>query len=282
MIELDPHLQRHLPKENTFDWLLNCQGKVHRSVKHRRTVELEIGQRRYFIKIHRSCGWWEVLKDWFQGRAPITSARSEWEALERLHALGIPTVQEVGKGERGRPPARLESFVITEALEGMITLEALTVGWGGLRGSRQKLLKRALLRGIADIARRLHSAGINHRDFYLCHFLVKDRCWCDWRPGDPLGLLLIDLHRAQQRERVPTRWRVKDLGGLLFSALDCGLTQRDLLRFVQRYRQKPWREVLAREAHLWRRVANNAARLYRGFHGRPPPLPLRLNRLARH
>jgi len=275
VIELSAHLERHLPADAAFDWLLNCPGKVHREVKHRRTVEFEIGGRRFFVKAHRGCGWGEVLKDWLRGRAPIVSARSEWEAIEQAHALGIQTLTVAGKGERGTPPARVESFVITEAIEGMITLEDLTRTWGGLHGRRRALLKRALLAKVADIARRLHQAGLNHRDFYLCHVLVRDRDWLRWQPSspteDPLDLMLIDLHRAQRRDRVPPRWLLKDLAALLFSALDCGLTKRDLFRFLQEYRRRPWREVLAAEGAFWRRVLRRAERLYAGFHGRPPP-----------
>jgi len=270
VLELNAHLQQHLPKENTFDWVLNCE--VHRHIKHRRTVEVEIGGRRYFIKAHRACGWREVFKDWLQLRPPIVSARTEWEAIERVQRLGIPTATVAGKGERGRAPAHVESFLITEALEGMIHLEDLTRDWGGLTGPRQKLLKRALLERIASMARTLHEAGLNHRDFYLGHFLIKSRPWPDWQPGESLELFLIDLHRVQIRERVPSRWLVKDLGGLFYSALNCGLTWRDVFRFIEHYRCRPWRESLTADARLWRRVWRNAAGLYWQVHGRPPPL----------
>jgi heptose I phosphotransferase len=212
-----------------------------------------------------------VWKDWLQLRPPIVSARTEWEAIERVQRLGIATTTVAGKGERGRAPARLESFLITEALDDMIHLEDLTRDWGGLTGWRQKLLKRALLERLARIARALHEAGMNHRDFYLCHFLVRNRRWTGWQPGDPLELFLIDLHRVQMRDRLPSRWRVKDIGGLLFSALDCGLTRRDLLRFIQIYRGRPWRESLVAEAGLWWRVSRNARQLYLEHHGKEPP-----------
>ncbi|MST95428.1 MAG: hypothetical protein EXS33_09225 [Pedosphaera sp.] len=46
-----------------------------------------------------------------------------------------------------------------------------------MAGANQILLKRALLEKIAALARTLHEGGVNHRDFYLCHFLVKNRDW---------------------------------------------------------------------------------------------------------
>ncbi len=274
MLELHDHLRARLPNENTFDWLMNVQGKVHREVKNRRTVEFELGGERFFIKAHRGVGWVEVWKNRLYGRAPIVSAEPEWRAIAELTAVGIATPEVVGKGLRGNAPANLESFVLMRALQGMISLEDLTRDWGGLAGIKRVLLKRALLKEVAGIARMMHGAGLNHRDFYLCHFLVRNRDWSTWTPADDLKLVLIDLHRVQRRESVPERWLVKDLGGLLFSALDAGLTQRDLLRFVAGYREQAWREVLKNEREFWKKVVRNAVRLYRPFHRREPPLKL--------
>lgn len=270
-MELSPPLREHAPREGTFDWLLNLDGKVYRHVKHRRTLEFTAGGRRYFIKIHRGCGWGEIFKDLLSARLPIVSARSEWEAIERLRRIGIATMNVAGRGERGANPAERESFVITEALENMVSLEDLTKDWGGLAGKARERLKRALLERIAALAKIMHRHGLNHRDFYLCHFLVADRAWQRWRPADDLELHLIDLHRMQSRRQVPRRWRVKDLASLLHSSLDAGLTRRDLLRFVRIYEGKPWGRLDAASKRLWRRIWRHAHWLYRGFHKREPP-----------
>ena len=270
VLELDEHLRAQVPKENTFDWLMNVEGKVHRAVKNRRTVEFELGGKRYFIKAHRGAGWREVLKNYLYGRAPIVSAEPEWRAIDALRAAGIATPEVVGKGLRGNGPANLESFVVMRALDGMISLEDLAKDWRGATGRTRVLLKRALIQRIAEIARAMHGAGLNHRDFYICHFLTRDRDWTKWAPKDESKLVLIDLHRVQRRECVPERWLVKDLGGLLFSAFDAGITKRDLLQFMAAYRQKPLREILVREESFWRKVWDNAVRLYRSIHHREP------------
>jgi heptose I phosphotransferase len=278
VLELDKHLRAHVPKENSFDWLMNVEGKVHRAVKNRRTVEFELGGQRYFIKAHRGVGWREVLKNLLYGRAPIVSAEPEWRAIEQLRAAGVATPEVVGMGLRGSAPASLESFVAMRALEGMISLEDLTRNWRGVSGRNRVLLKRILIQRIADIAQRMHEAGLNHRDFYLCHFLVRDRDWMKWTPNDPLDLVLIDLHRVQRREFVPERWLWKDLGGLFFSAMDAGLTRRDLMRFIAAYRQEPWREVLKRESAFWIKVRDNALKLYGTIHRREPPPEIGVSR----
>src|SRR5205085_5006213 len=139
MLELDEHLRVHVPRENAFDWLMNVEGKVHRAVKNRRTVEFELGGKRYFVKAHRGVGWREVLKNWLYGRAPIVSAEPEWEAIEALRAAGVTTPSVAGKGLRGRAPARLESFIVMLALEGMISLEDLAKDWRSARGRTRVL-----------------------------------------------------------------------------------------------------------------------------------------------
>jgi hypothetical protein len=93
----------------------------------------------------------------------------------------------------------------------------------------------------------MHRAGVNHRDCYICHFLLHTD-----KPvtADDFKLSVIDLHRAQTRAKITRRWRDKDLAALYFSALDIGLTRRDKLRFLKGYFQQPLRQILAEEAAL--------------------------------
>jgi heptose I phosphotransferase len=86
--------------------------------------------------------------------------------------------------------------------------------------------KRTLIGRLAQLARRLHDAGLNHRDFYLNHFFLG--------PDDILYLL--DLQRVQRRDRVPRRLLLKDLAQLNYSAqVYGGFTRSDRLRFLRRY-----------------------------------------------
>ena len=83
-------------------------------------------------------------------------------------------------------------------------------------------------------------------------------------PAELPRLYLMDLHRAQLRHRVPLRWLVKDLSGLLysgmFSAHDLPLTLRDYLRLVEAYCGTPWRQCLRQRRRLWERVLRRALR----------------------
>lgn len=231
-------------------------GEVFRQRDGRRTFRCEIGGRGYFVKIHHGIGWGEIVKNLLVGRAPILGAGNEWQAIHRLTAIGIDTMQAVAFGQRGWNPARRHSFLITEELAPTISLEDFCREWA--HQPPPAALKHALIRRVADMAGRMHRAGVNHRDFYLCHFLLH----LEPQPtAQNLKLSLIDLHRAQSRTQVPRRWRDKDLAGLYFSALGIGLTQRDFLRFLRVYFARPLRAILREEAPLLRHLAQEGRRL---------------------
>lgn len=251
---LSEDLRARLGGRVSFDDFLHIEGETYREVANRRTVRFERGGRAYFIKVHLGVGWPEIFKNLLSLRLPILGAANEWGAIRRLGELGVRTPRAVAYGERGRNPASRESFIVTEDIGPAISLEDLCATWPASPPSPR--FKWQLIEEVAAIARRMHEHGINHRDFYLCHFQ---------RPiteeTDP-GLILMDLHRAQIREKTPRRWVIKDIGGLYFSAMDIGLTRRDLYRFMRAYRQAPLKETLRNERVFWREVAHRAQRLY--------------------
>jgi heptose I phosphotransferase len=272
LLSLDPQFAALLPEqERSFDALLALSGTVVRSREGRTTIRFSRAGHEFFIKQHRGVGWAEITKNLTSLRLPALSARSEWEAIARVQAAGIATPRVVGRGLRGCNPARLQSFLITEALNDTLTLAELTDSWRG--DLPDPALKRALIREVAQIARRMHQAGIAHRDFYLVHFRRA-------RTGGPLHLM--DLHRAKLSRPLRRRWIVKDLGGLLSSAGSLALTRRDLYRFMTVYCSKPLRQTLREDATLWADVARNATALrLRGRHPLVGALLLRWRPFAR-
>ena len=255
-VVLGPYLRARLAGRDRFDEFMAISGEVFKDKPGRRTIRFARGGKRYFIKIHRGVGWKEILKNLTQLRLPVVSAENERRAIERLHELGVPTMTIAGYGRRGWNPARLESFLVTEDLGDTRNLEDLSRDWR--ESPPAPRAKRALIDAVAATARRLHESGVNHRDFYLCHLRVDPRQAVE-RPK----IFVMDLHRAQLRAATPRRWVVKDVGSLYFSALDIGLTRRDLLRFVKAYRGKPLRETLRAERPFWAAVERRARRLYR-------------------
>ncbi len=232
------------------------RGEVFRELEGRRTLRTVIDGRAYFVKIHRGVGWREILKNLLALRLPVLGARNEWRAIARLQQLGVATMHVAGYGERGCNPARRHSFIITDELAPTISLEDCCSSWPVQ--PPDPVFKRALIRRVAQMTRSMHEGGMNHRDLYLCHFLLHT----DPAPiPTSLQLSLIDLHRSQVRRATPRRWRDKDLAALYFSALDIGLTRRDLLRFLREYFPVPLRLTLRSRARALRRLEAEAQRL---------------------
>ncbi|VVN70316.1 lipopolysaccharide core heptose(I) kinase RfaP [Pseudomonas fluorescens] len=232
-------------------------GQVYRELEARRTLRTEVAGRGYFVKIHRGIGWGEIFKNLLTAKLPVLGAGQEWQALERLHEAGVPTMTAVAYGERGSNPADQHSFIVTEELAPTVSLEDFSIDW--LKQPPEPRLKRALIAEVARMTGMMHRAGVNHRDCYICHFLLHTD-----KPvtADDLKLSVIDLHRAQTRPAITRRWRNKDLAALYFSALDIGLTPRDKLRFLKGYFQQPLRQILRDEAPLLARLEGKANKLY--------------------
>lgn len=251
---LDEPFRSLWASQDAFACVETLQGKVLRALEGRRTFRTEIGGRGYFVKIHHGVGWQEIFKNLLAGRLPILGAANEWHAVQRLAIHGVDTMHAVAFGSRGSNPARRHSFLITEELAPTISLEDFCRDWTAVTPGLT--LKRRLIERVATMTRRMHAGGVNHRDLYICHFLLH-------LPVDPDNpkLSLIDLHRAQLRQKTPRRWRDKDLAALHFSSLDIGLTRRDRLRFLRAYFGRPLSDILVEEAPLLAHLESEAARL---------------------
>ncbi len=247
--------------------MARLEGETYRALEGRRTLRFELAGRAYFAKIHRGIGWREVAKNLLRLRLPVLGAQCEWRAIHRLRELGVATMTPVAFGQRGRNPARRLSFLVTEALEPSVDLETFCAR-GGL-AALGIAERRALIRKLATITRTLHESGVNHRDYYLCHFLLDASPAAQTQPTAARPLHLIDLHRMQMRRRTPWRWRRKDLASLCYSARQVGATARDELQFLRVYADTPLRDLLRQSR--WRAVGRRARALRRkgvrkGYH----------------
>ena len=111
----------------------------------------------------------------------------------------------------------------------------------------------------AASAGKMHRAGINHRDCYICHYLTDMDNFTSASP-----VFVIDLHRAQIREKVPYRYHVKDVAGLHFSSMDAGLSRLDRLRFIAVYCR--FLPQCRRDHRFWKDVEKTAEKLYAKEH----------------
>lgn len=240
--------------EDPFAKVSELEGEVFREVKSRKTFRFQFENKSYFAKIHRGVGWAEIIKNVITLRKPIISAANEWDAINKLREVGIDTMTAVGFGERGANPARTESFILTEDLVDTVSLEHYCQNWAKEPPSFPFKIK--LIKKLANISRQLHQAGVCHRDYYLCHFHL------DTKAVNSMNVYLIDLHRALIKGKLSRRWIIKDIGGLYFSIMHLGLTQRDLYRFMKTYSDRSLRDCLSDQRPFWQAVKHKAYRLY--------------------
>lgn len=254
--------QLNFEKGVSFDHVMDLRGEVFRQAPGRRTLRIVQGGNGYFLKTHHGVGWREIFKNLLYLKRPVLGADNEWHALHYLGRFGVKVPAPLGFGRSGLNPARRNSFVIMEEIRDAISLEELIANKGDLIGKMR--VKRTIISGLASTARAIHSNGANHRDFYLCHFLINRQLVNSLSSGSikDVPLMLIDLHRVQIRLKTPKRWIVKDLGGLYYSAMKANVTRRDLLRFIKIYCAAPLRTALTGPID-WKKVQARADALQR-------------------
>lgn len=257
---LREEFSRAWKNQDAFAAVNNLQGEMFREVKDRRTLRFEQDGRSYFVKIHRGTGWLEIFKNLTSFRKPVLGAKNEWQAINALTELGIPTMVAAAYGEKGVNPATRFSFLVTDELKPVVSLETVCADWTNKRPPF--LFKYRLIMEVARLARLLHHNKICHRDFYLCHFLL--RCAPDGQPDQtqPPHLSIIDLHRAIIKPFLLQRWITKDIAGLYFSALDAGLTRTDILRFIKAYSGLSLRDALKQQVTFWSEVERKAHKVW--------------------
>lgn len=256
MIELKSPFDELWKNKDPFIETDKLQGEVFRALETRKTLRFEVESRSYFIKIHYGTTLKEVLKNLISFRLPVLGADREWNAIHRLTQVGVDTMNGRAFGQKGINPLRRHSFIITEDLTPTISLEDYCANW--LNEPPLFRTKQMIIRRVAEMVRGMHKAGINHRDCYICHFLLHLPFI---ENEDDLKVSVIDLHRAQLRKSVPMRWRDKDLIGLYYSSLNIGLTQRDIFRFMKIYFSLPLKEILKQEQRLVRVVEQRSEKI---------------------
>lgn len=242
-------IKQSLGNGDVFDTLMQLQGKAFRDVKGRKTIQVQLAGNSYFLKQHFGVGWGEIFKNLLSFKLPILGAMTEVRAIQKLDALCVATTPLVAYGQRGCNPASLQSFLLTQDLGDITSLEDLCAGWAATPPDAK--FKRQLIMKVADIAKSLHENGVNHRDFYICHFCLDNTV------SPLIKLYLIDLHRVLIHATPSVSANIKDIAALYFSSMDIGLTQRDYLRFKRHYQKQ--------DASFWQQVEARAQKLYAKF-----------------
>jgi len=171
----------------------------------------------------------------------------------RFHQAGIPTMVPVAYGE-----LRGHSLLVTESLNDCVKLS----DW-----MRQSLPQKSqayhddssasaksIIEEVARLARCMHQAGMHHQDFYLGHLLMEEATSQSASPK----IHVIDLGRARFQRHLSSRWIVKDLAQLDYSA--SSFTNRDRADFMQHYLKRP---ATSHDQLLIKRIAKKSAAIAR-------------------
>jgi len=195
-----------------------------RDDRERMRMELDSpeGKRVFYLKRYQKSSPLRLL--WILlGVCSRSHGRQELVNIARMQKAGLFTLTAAAAGEAGRTEG---SFVLLEELRGFQPLDDFLAG-----PCRPRTLSdtRELIRALAQYVRKLHQAGIDHRDLYLCHFFV--------RPEDPARTLrLIDLQRIKRSWGLRQRHGfIKDLSAMNYSAEQTGVSRADRLRFILAY-----------------------------------------------
>lgn len=177
-----------------------------------------------YVKKHFRLPWW--MRRFAPSRA--FPGPHEWKNLQIAASLGVRVPDAVFAGaERDH---ECGSVLAVRELEGYLPLHIYVPGpLARMAEPQRSVRKAALIARLVDFARRLHGKHYFHRDFYLCHFFLRE----DPTAPDGFDLVLIDFGRLlKSRLR---RWRVKDLAALCFSTFVDGVSRTDRLRFFKQY-----------------------------------------------
>jgi hypothetical protein len=229
--------------------------KVHRcmrKVSSRCTVQL-------VVKGYSGCEVILYLKKYYKdhtGMSGSEQAFKEFDALSRFKEKGLPVPRPLVIGGGEYKGIEL-GVLVTEEIPGGIQADHLL---GRVDGKNAEVMpvsgnKRLdILQGIGRLAGKMHGEKWVHRDMYLCHFFPA------LRSDGRITVYIIDLQRAFMP---PTytfhRWRLKDLGALYYSSMECDLNKQELdvlfssyfsVTGIVSWQQPIWKES-ARLKALW-------------------------------
>lgn len=155
----------------------------------------------------------------------------EYEQSRRLADAHVPAPRPVAFAERMRARFEHGSAVLVERVEG----EAFGRVWAAAEREDARTTRGAarhdVTRRLARFVAAFHGTGFCHRDLYLCHVFVE----LDFSAARPPRFALIDLARTHKPRLRRTRWLIKDLAQLDFSARDLGASRTDRFRFLLTY-----------------------------------------------
>jgi hypothetical protein len=233
----------HAAGLDSLDAMLGASGEASLTKRGladwRERVVLSVGGSRLYLKRFRRPPDAEQRRRRTAGFSSTAMIERHW--IDEVAAIGVPCPKVVAVGERLEGDAEIASVLVTAAVPG-VSLESWVRSPAAV-ALQDRALRTRLIEAAADVTRRLHYAGLFHRDYYLAHLFL------DLPADEPLQLriTLIDLQRMVRSHR-RTRWATKDLASMHYSAPRGVFTCSDRVRFYRRYvgrERLSWRDRIA-------------------------------------
>jgi tRNA A-37 threonylcarbamoyl transferase component Bud32 len=166
------------------------------------------GKRKIFLKRDRTKNWIDSLKYLILP----SKGRKEWFIAYQSQRRRLDVPNPLGWMERGQVGFVKESYYLSEAIgSGASLIDSVHVG------------TRFPLEELAKSVRRIHQAGLFHKDLHAGNFL--------W---DGKSLFLTDLHRAELVKKLSLKRRLWNLSHLFHSLRDTW-EEKDQERFIDLY-----------------------------------------------
>ncbi|MBN2461543.1 MAG: hypothetical protein JXB60_08045 [Candidatus Cloacimonetes bacterium] len=170
----------------------------------------------------------------------LHKAQKSWRIAQILLARGILTPQPISLMNRWTSWHSREYILITEGIADSVSLrecgklllseqEKMFPSTFYNQGINRIMLKRKLIRSVAEFLANLHLAGIYHGDLTANNILLEcqNEQWC---------VYLIDLDSVRSTRRISDRRRIKNLDELGRNFLDLKmLSTSDRVRFLKYY-----------------------------------------------
>lgn len=188
-------------------------------------------------------------------RPPLSRSRREYRNLVALGRAGVATAEPVAVGEERSGLSYRRALLVVREVPEAVNLDTYLAGFPRLAGARAELAaKRAMVREIATMVRRMHDAGLVFRDLWAKHVLVS--------PSMPHGSCrptLIDAQRARRFPQMMPQARWHDLAALAVTTEQPACTLSDRLRFLLAYARQS--RLTPGVKLMLRRVAERSRRL---------------------
>lgn len=202
------------------------------------------------------------LRNWLGARSRRSCALVEFAVAMQLAAFGIGAPKTICYGEQWAGLFETRSFNITEKIPNAEALERkLPDCFTGQATGENLKIRRDFIARLAGFIKEFHETGYRHRDLYFSHIFY----------GDDGRFYLIDLARAFKPIILDSRFRIKDIAQIHYSAPARHFSKTDRLRFFLRYSDRG--RLTGRDKVFIRSVLNKAQRMARHDrkHGREVP-----------